>query len=404
MNRIFVLIFAAILLATEAASDDLISDLGLIIPTPALNPDDSLNPAQILALGGLKADFWLLPGDIIPTVSYPAKLELTFYLSDSGEVDSLRFLPFAHDPVLNYFRKSLHALKFRPAAIDGKNIPYLLPAELFLASEKFLDISPRQRPAAILALPVIEKVGVVRRDLLEKSFSLNDVAMPRVERFPPYFCFFKIDERGLKYPFAVYKISLDSSGQLIDFSEFCSSRPECAENFGRALLHAAYTPGRIKGNNRRSEFYLTVRFFDQLKYPTREWRFDSSLSEESIYDYFRLESALAVDSIVNPPLPLGTSTGEVPFNYPVRIVDTLRAYVKIDTLGKIQAMSFGRSQNKNLDSLGRAILNELDFIPARDLLDRKVDFRGELFLRFDGSNISRIRFEWLPRRAQPVFY
>ncbi|MEP0827796.1 MAG: hypothetical protein HRF51_04675 [bacterium] len=404
MNRISILVFAAILLATGAASDDLIAELGLTIPTPALNLDDSLSPAQILALGGLTADYWLLPGDIIPTVSYSAKLKLTFYISDSGDVDSLRFLPSTHEAVLGYFRKSLHALKFRPAAIDGKSVSYQLPAELFLASEQFLDISSRRRPAAVLAFPVIDRMGVVRGDLLENSLALNGIEMPRVNSFPPYFCFFKIGARSLKYPFAVYKVSLDSSGQLLDFSEFCASRPECADNFGRAILHADFVPCRINGKNRPSEFYLTVRFFDQILYPTRKWYYDSNMSDRSIYDYCRLQSNLSVDSLINPPYPAGTSSGIVTYNSPFRVFDTLRAFVKIDTLGRIVGATFGAPEYADVVSLGKKILKNLEFIPARDLLDRKVDFRGELFLRFDGSNISRIRFEWLPHRAQPDFY
>ncbi len=398
------LIIAAMLSAATTFADDLIDELGLTLPIPLYDFNDSLSLDRILNLGGLPAEIWLLPTDAIPPVLSPTKYELLLTLSDSGTVDSLQIAPPAGNGALAYFRKSLLALKFRPAAIDGKNTAYRLPAELLLGEEKFLNISPRRRRSAILALPAINRATTFRRDLVEKSFSLNGIEMPRVKYFPSYFCFFKIGERSAKYSFAVYRISLDSAGHLLDFSEFCSSRAECAEYFGRALLHAEFMPGKIDGQSRPSEFYLTVRFFDQLQYPTRKWYYDSTVKDNSIYENFRLESSLSVDSVINPPLPLGTTSGLVPFNSPIRFVDTLRAYVKIDTLGKITTASFGTPENRNLDTLGMEVLSRLEFIPARDLLDRKVDFRGELFLRFDGSNISRIRFEWLPRRAQPVFY
>lgn len=404
MFRLLTLILTVILLASAALADNLIRQFGLTLPTPLLSTDDTLNPVQVHTWGGLPADYWLLPGDAVPIVAQPTKLELILFLSESGAVDSLHFLPLAREPALGFLRRSLLALKFSPAAVDGKSIPYQLPAELLLANERFFDISPRRRQAAVLVLPVIDEIGVVRRDLVERSFALNGIEMPQVESFPAYFCLFKIGEREPRYPFAVYKVSLDSSGHLLDFSEYCSSRPECAENFGRALLYAYFTPGRINGRNRPCEFYLTVRFFDQLQYPTRKWYNDSTRKDNSIYENFRLESSLSIDSVINPPLPVSTSSGVVTYNSPFLLVDTLRAFVKIDTLGKILAALYGAPEFTEVVSSGKKILANLEFIPARDLLDRKVEFRGELFMRFDGSNFSRIRFEWLPRRAQPDFY
>ncbi len=395
------LIFIIIALAEiprAAPVDSLDSWLGVQFPyVKEILPDsfpDLLIRNAVYEQGGVKSWLWLNPDDSLPYVLYPTEGELLFYLSRDGIVDSVQLIKAGMRNFISRYRRSLQNLKFQPAVYGGEAIPFILPAHLLIKP-------PRGGFLAILTFPYDPRIEFRSRPLIEEALRRNGFTLPGVKYFPPYFCPFKIKERLGNYPYVVFAVNLDSSGNPTEIIEHCRTYRDFSATISRVLLNAEFLPATYKGEAISSQFYLLIRYFENLQYPTTAWPPLDNSSPLFPFDYLRIDNLLFPDSILNPPIPLNMPGGQFWRRNIFSVNDSVRVLVRIDTLGEIVSNSpvyplFPRYKSE-LDTL----LEGLVFTPARDIWDKKVVFDGEIMLWLGYSENIRIQALWWPKEAQP---
>ncbi|SYZ74137.1 hypothetical protein TRIP_C60407 [Candidatus Zixiibacteriota bacterium] len=345
--------------------------------------------------GGIKSWLWLQPTDSLPYTVFPVEGDLLFYLSDSGQVDSLKVVRAGMRDFISRFKNSLAKLKFQPAVYRGERIPFILPAHLLIKP-------PRGGFPAILTFPYDPRISYRNRRLVEEGLRENGFTLPGVKYFPPYFCMFNLKERLGDYPYAVFEIALDSSGHPSNVIEYCRTHRNFSSTISRVMLNAEFSPATYMGKKIPSRFYILFRFFENLRYPTFGWPPDTFDSTRLFpFEYLRIDNLLFPDSILNPPIPENAPGGLFWRKKIFSIADSIRVLVRIDTLGKIISSNPAYPMYPDMKSELDSLLAKLVFTPARDIWGARVAFNGELRLRFRFSEIIRIETLWWPPEAQP---
>jgi len=329
-----VLAAAAILTAVSFASDNPVI-LGVEFPAPT-------------------EAGWMTGNEKIHFTPYPLQFDIVFYISVEGSVDSVSYPPQRRDTEDN-------------------------------------------KPGLYLHVPFDEPACEMKNRLVEKALSLNGFKLPGVERFPPYYCMLpegEVDEPG--YPFIVFEVAVDTAGDLTDYEVIYSSHDICSEVMSNVLLHAELAGALRNGQNINSEFYLIARLFDELSYPSNVWTPSSGVTESDYFEQYRIETVLAIDSIVCPPIPVNMVGGE--FSYPsvVSVEDSVEVAVHIDNMGEIDAYQYYFLFSDIMREAADDILNRLEFTPAILLDGRISDFNGLLEITFNNSKKIRIDPKWLP--------
>jgi hypothetical protein len=389
MSRISAIIGLIFLfLVTPVMGKEKFSLLDVTFPTLKGNFPDTAAPVNLWDRGGLGSELWLLPGGKISPSENPVEDQLLFFLSIKGLVDSVTFTPGSDSERTGGVANSLKALRFNPARLKNKAIPFVLPARL-ISGRRF------RQPRATLYMPYNPGSGIKDRPLLERALELNGFALPGVNLFPSYFCHFTANQSNAKYPFAIFKITLDSSGHPRNFSELLSTNKSFSRTVATAILYASFRPAAYNGKPVPSILFLIFRFFDRIEYPTTSWPPSDSAGADYPLEYARIDPCLYLDSIINPPLPLNTPGGEFTFDLESMANDTISAFVKIDTLGNIAAMIFDAPDFYPPVGDGKKILRKLRFFPGRNIRDSLLFYDGKVTLAFDGSRNIRIWTDWL---------
>ena len=73
---------------------------------------------------------WLLDSDEVPFSTFHLKLDLKFYLSPEGTVDSFTYSPDSRQVYIDRISNSLKNIRFYPARINDTAVSFTLPAEL----------------------------------------------------------------------------------------------------------------------------------------------------------------------------------------------------------------------------------------------------------------------------------
>ncbi len=388
------LVFSMLFFLCLITPIEALSLLNFEIPSPTNIAVDTTQAYFDKTHDGLGSDLWLTPGDYLPYAGFAQTSEILLYLSSNGDVDSVGILSKAGAEFIKGVRNSLMQIRFTPALYEGERRASLLAAELLFTVQN-------KRAYAILRLPFLAYNDHRNKRLIDQTLILNGFGLPGVKRFPPYYCSAKLSDRSDYYNFAIYEMTLDSLGKPVQILEHCSSNIDYSKLFSLALLHAEFQPAYFHGRTVPSNMFITVRFFPQLEYPTHDWPPIDAGPEAYPFEYVRLESALYLDSIIHPAIPLNIPGGVI--NWPdfISLADSVYANVKIDTLGRIVRQSFLISHGGEMEPLVGQILKSLHFLPARDINNAVRIFDGLLILRFQNSRNIRIEANWLPPEAQP---
>ncbi len=237
--------------------------------------------------------------------------------------------------------------------------------------------------------------------MLDTALVLNGFTIPGLIRFPSYFCYFADAALLDNYPYAIFEIELDSAGRLIDYNQTFSSYEAYSRLIMNAIMYADFQPAKHKGVAIQSKFYLLVRFFENLNYPTTLWPPPINDPRAKMpFDYLRLETDLYLDSIINPPIPTNAPFNVFRIGKPVQVFDTAYVNIKIDTLGNVKKYTYAAYVADALQKIVDDVVTKLKFTAASDLSGQKVNFEGGLSLIFDSSKKIRIIADWLPLEAQ----
>ena len=365
----FLLFFLTVFVGT--ASGDTFSVLGVTLPT--LN--DSLHHC-------------LLTGDTVYYVRHPKSVAVNFHLSDEGCVDSLTYDTARGGDHIRALISSLNCLDFNPGRIDGAATPFILPSLAVFHNKT-------GHPGLDLVFPYDGETDDKNGDLINDALTVNGIIPPGIVRFPSYYCRCAEMEAEGGYHYAVFQLDVDSSGSLLDYEPLSTSNRALADMLGTVLRYAEYSPAIRQGQALSSRFYLIVRFFPEIHYPTADW---PSVAQSSLlFENYRLETAVYLDSIPFPPVPVNLPGGIMNGEHILPAHDAMTARIGIDTLGQVDYISPGTSLPGVVYSDLRNILRRLRFYPARDIHGRLEYFNGDLELDTNNSEKIRIVAKWLPR-------
>jgi hypothetical protein len=398
VNSSLMIILLSLLTTVSGRSFSL---LGQEIPYPQNLTADSVYRGKYVSffgfdslLGGIDYRLWLSPEDYLSFAGFSATISGIIHLNAGGGVDSVSADDARWNRYIEGVRNSLHRLQFTPAHYEGDPRDFRLPFEISFSQR-------RGAVYAVLRLPYWPLGDYYNRLLIDRAMLLNGFSPPRVVRFPAYFSAAGLALDTADYDFGIYQIALDSAGRLIDIFEHCSSRPDYSKQFAQAILYAEFQPALLYGKSFPSEFYIFARFFPQVGYPTSFWSPEKEVSTNFLYDYYRIENLLYLDSIINPPFPLNFPNERFIWPQSVSLNDSIFVAVKIDTLGAVSAKEYLASPNKEAQKTTDIILEKLRFYPARDINNIKRDFFGVMEIRYENSQIIRLKVKWLPHPNAP---
>ena len=334
-------------------------------------------------------DNWLLKGDTVKYCRFPVIYDLTFYLSEEGCIDSLIYTPTDRPEIIDGVLASIRNIDFSPAKYNDENIPFILPAslEFTLAGH---------RPNANFMLPGWPAGGSITEDLIYQSLQLNGLIPAAVRRIPPYYCVYPDSLNKGDYPFAVYRVDLDSIGNVDNVELINGTYPHLAELFFSVLLHSEYIPGSYNGESIPFSLYVTVRFFERINYPTLPWPPGAEGNGDFSYEFHRISVKPYPDSIVCPPMPTNLYMGGIIQDKIVPYDDSLVIDIRVDTLGNVSLTGYRNSAGAPAAGIAKKALKTLKYLPARDINGKKVPFAGRIGLIFkENSKNIRMVAEWL---------
>jgi hypothetical protein len=332
---------------------------------------------------------WLQDGELVKYSRYPVFYDLQFFLSKEGCIDSLTFNADNTNEFIGGVYASLNNIDFSPARYLNENIPLILPARIEFVFEKY-------RPQALLYLPSESAEYSIKRDLIEKTLELNQLSPVLVKKIPSYFCHFERGSNPHEYPFAVFRVALDTAGSLASVETVFTNDRQYSNIFSNVLLYAKYLPATSNGHPIASNTYITVRFFKRVVYPTEIWPPSNEREYDFSYEYHRISYRPYIDSIVNPPFPINMSDGNIIINENIVFVDTVEVGITIDTLGNVKYRRLIEPTSVIADKTAKSIIKRLKYLPARGLDGSKIEFEGQLTIVFrNNSHNIRIISNWL---------
>lgn len=374
VRRISFFLFLMLTGIVSAANGESFSVLGVTLPT--LN--DSLHHC-------------LQTSDTIYQVRHQKSVAVNFYLSAEGCVDSLTYDTATGGHHIRAVGSSLQCLDFNPAEVDGEATPFILPARAVFENK-------RGWAGLNLLFPYDSSTGNKNSDLIADALALNGIVPPGIKRFPSYYCRCATIGSDLGYHYAGFELDLDSGGTLLDFEPLFASHQPFADMLGTVLQYAEYSPATRFDKQLPSHCFLIVRFFTELHYPTAIWPPDDKTSQ--LFENYRLEMSLYLDSIPFPPVPVNLPDGVINVDHVLPHHDAMAVRIGIDTVGQIDYVYSGAKLSGSEYAELRGILQRLRFYPARDLYGRRLYYDCDLELNTNTSKKIRIVAKWLPRSVQ----
>ena len=336
---------------------------------------------------------WPAEGEKIYYTPYPLQFDIVFYLSSEGGIDSIYYPPQPREVFIESILGVLKKLRFYPARVNDTVVPFILPG--------VLEFRPEGKKAGLrLHVPFDEPECKLNNRLVDEALALNGFRPPGLEEYPSYYCLLPGTENDKPdYPFIAYDVMIDSSGKLIDYNIISRTRDVCSRLMSNVLSHARFTPASHHGRVLASRLYVIVRLFDQMNYPTKAWTPRSGLEGSDLFEHYRIETALTIDSVVCPPFPINIPGGVFLYNSAISVRDSVEVAVNIGLNGEIDSYEYYFLFSDNLRRVADEILRKLKFTPAMLIDGRMSDYQGKLYIKFDNSNKIRIELKWLPYPA-----
>jgi hypothetical protein len=374
MLKIITILVAIFICSISVCQGERLAPLGIEIPVPV-------------------HDNWILPEDTIRIAPGVVEYDLLLFLSRDGCVDSISFHSVHRDYVIESIMPSLSSLDFEPAVYAEDSTPFILPGELLFFMKDGLSVVE-------LALPIEANSGAVNRELTRKAMELNGFELPEVLEVPSYYCLFKDRSDPDFFPYAIFKVNLDSGGVLTDLSMVKTNYEQMAEIMHSVLLYSEFKGASYLGENIPSQLYITIRFFTALGYPVPVWPSATKPGLSDLLGHCRIDYLPYRDSLISPAIPLNVDQGYFIGQKRILNKDTLTVDVVIDKEGRIESARLWNIVRRNVKNSVLESLKSLQFLPARDINVSAVSFEGRIIIVPNYSKKLRIMANWLPRRYQ----
>lgn len=340
---------------------------------------------------------WLPEGNNVGAGLTPGGFELEFFISPDGCTDSVTFVGGDSKDISPSLWGALQGMDFEPARYEGDSIAYILPA--------VLEIKKRNgQPRINLEFPYNPHLKAKNKKLIIKTLRRNGYAPAVMEYLPGYFCTPPVSLAPGEVPYAVYKITLDSTGFIENVETVASNAPGCAGMMSSVMLYGVFLPAERNHRPVPSDTYVTVRNFPNLGKSLKEWPPLYPGQPDYFLNYLRVEALPYLDSGVVYPIPMNLSAGGVVTVDTLKFIDTLETDLFVNTRGRaIITDAPTRLNSERLNAL-REIVARIEFLPYQTIAGGAALFRGKARLMSYYSKKIRIHLDWLPDRPQETIY
>ncbi len=231
--------------------------------------------------------------------------------------------------------------------------------------------------------------------LLKEFFAANGVEPPRITAMMPIKYGIAFDQEKLRYWTITAQVSLDAEGDLMDITYPIAGQDAMRHPVQMALIRAEYTPTRLKGKPLATDFLVTFRIFDNIKYPFSPLDLtdtaDVPLAARYFMTYYYNENDISLYPIPRRPADQTLQSSQLG-----RLTGFAEVTVDIDTAGTVTGARVGRTVERTRHAAYKAA-RLLQWYPAIDVRSQPTDFTGEIRFDFVGSPKIVYIPEWIPR-------
>jgi hypothetical protein len=353
------------------SSDDFKSFLGLALPYPE--------------------------GDYIDTIAYDnntpfrdRSISVQLIIDETGRVQDLTCHPDSTDYV-NPVSDRLKDIQFVLTPGRKTDFPFIVP--IYLSVRSLTD----NRIVAAVEFPI-------KPDLTTDSIMLNDLfAANRIS--PPGIdfldqIFYKVDAEREKYDYTTVTahVTLDSLGEPIDIDFPIPGQDKMTHYAFMALRNAKFSAPAMKNTPFASGFFVTIRFFDNIRYPFSPHVIEDTLKKPLITEDHFMTVYYHPNDISLPPLPRKHPGGYIHSGkYGRMSLGIAEAHISIDTAGQVSRVSVISASPRLRDIIAPTV-KLLTWYPARDNQNRTQPFSGRIFLNFKGNSRIDYSLDWLDGR------
>ncbi len=338
---------------------------GLALPLPVESPEPLIIEAE---------NSFLLQATFIVKMTLDDRGGVAEISADSVSEDYLRPLQKARR-------------QFRFAFLPGEPLtpPVVVPVKVEIVA------TPGIAKKALFSYPISSQCKS-DDSLLSLLFRTNRIVPPSWKPILPIEYFLPRKEAIPRYWIIVARVGIDSLGNLLSLSFPFDSLRQHEHQVHVALINGDYTPLRITGTARATEFMVAFRIFDNLPYPLNLNYLDSLPLLNAPYFFTTLYNHR---DLATPALPRTFADGiiESAHNRASSIV-THRIPIMINGEGRIISKSM-RGIEEDLAAKIDRLLDFIAWYPARDEWGNSRPFRGIVRIQFTDTHRIVYFPEWL---------
>ena len=231
--------------------------------------------------------------------------------------------------------------------------------------------------------------------MLKLFFSYNDIVPPRLVSLPEIFYRVSPGQDAPDYLTITARVELDAAGNLVDVGFPLPGYDNMTHSLQTALIHAEFEPAAVKGEKIAADFFVTIRVFGNMAFPREAFAPIDSTGESNLTEQYFLTCYYNTADIRMFPLPRNYGRGYLRSK---QLSDThpgdAIVRIRIDSLGIVRGTSVLRAAPGSEEN-ARQVARLIQWYPAIDESGRRVDFAGDVRIRFNGSTKIVFIPEWL---------
>ena len=361
MSRLVVFILVALMWLTAAAGGEeqvpgFKPYLGLALPYPEKSPE------------------WIVAFDrnqFVPDGYYAARLKI----DKKGKVREVIY-PADSSLYLDPLKDKKKDIRFH--FLEGRELEFPLTVPVLLEYS-----GPTMRKTARLHFPISTEL-LSDTALLNEFFDLNDIGLPRLIAMPPVFYQFDQEREEPQCYTISALITLDEQGELTALEYPIKGQNHMTHQIQSSLIRAEFEPARIGRDNIVSEFFLTFRVFDNLRFPYSPFLPVDTTRDRTFTENFFMIRYLNPDDISICALPRRYGAGKIPMPQALRHLrgnTTIRLAIGLNGRARVlsNAISPGRI------TVPQEIVRLTTWYPAVNNRGERENYIGHVKVKLDGG-------------------
>ena len=328
------------------------------------------------------------PGDSLPAdFQGVLALPLTLIVDTAGKVTQVTPVVAGDSTSVERFRAFLMFLEFEPGLYNGS--PTAMPLRVQLEVHE-----PGALP--VVHYPVGPNREIIDGDLYWRAFAELGVEIARLRCFPSYY--YDVDRRARweRYPYQIYRVELDSTGDVVEVELVRATSSAYHAQIKSAIVWGEYQPLKTQGRAVGSSNFLVVSLLPTVDYPTLPLCVDG-FDTANVWDRMRVRLLPDTVGLLAPPIPKVAWSGRLREGFIGDLpADLISAGICVDPKGGsvVERIS---TENWRWRRVLTGSAHNRRFFPALDFAGRPRPWCGQVYVRYLDNSNARIWFSWAPQ-------